>query len=98
MKKYITQADKLSFLLSIGNITSIDSIDLMHEVISNYNNPNFKSLTTKEQDLNEILEFEKKGMTCYQFTPFNEDEFFCTKIRQFSKNPFTLINLVWDCK
>ena len=35
------------------------------------------------------------GKSCWEFKPYNEESFDFMKIRQWSENPFTLINLVY---
>lgn len=96
MKKHVTQSDKLHFVLKLGKLEVITAEMLVDEEIKQRLNHGFESIYTEEQILNEIISNEKNGLTCYQFTPYDADNDVET-IRQWTNNPFTLINLIWVC-
>lgn len=94
MKKYITQADKLLFVLKNGQIIRREFIDLMHEAISERNNKDAEFYYSLDDELKQISEDEKQGKICLKFIPFDNPSF-CS-LQQTVKNPYTFINFVYN--
>jgi hypothetical protein len=91
-KKYVTQSDKLSLILALGEFKQLSYEFLMNEAIKFHNTKGSESVYTLEQELNQLSKMENDGLKCYQFTP-DSGEY--ETIRQFTKNPFTLIDLIY---
>lgn len=86
-RKYVTKAEKLKWVLEHGSLSMTTIKNLFLECKS-------------PQELEELSEYRDKGYYKYSFVPFENysDAFGCTKIVQYSKNPFTLINVLYGEK
>lgn len=86
-RKYVTQAEKLKWLLKHWSL----SITTIAEEIFGCTSP---------EEFEELKEYRDKEYDKYSFVPFEKysDAFGYTKIVQYSKNPFTLINVLYGEK
>lgn len=84
-RNYSTQSDKLNWVLNYGEFKRTSTAKLIENCLYN----------DEKLELKKHLE---KGHDKYTFTPHEKYvEFFgFYKVAQFSKNPFTLINVIYE--
>lgn len=88
-----TQAIKLSKVLHNGSLRQVKAEELYQEIEDYFNNG--EVLGTKEEYFTEIRSNILNRKSCWEFVPYKNIDLPYEKIRQWSENPFTLINTVY---
>jgi hypothetical protein len=87
-----TQAKKLSKILEIGSLVRLEDDRFLNYINSHY------SAEYCEKLKKEKIIHESKGEFLYLFAPYESKEFSFDSVLQWTKNPFTLINIIFHCE
>lgn len=86
-----TQANKLSAILKFGTIFTVTYKELLKET----EKPG-EYAKSSEVRRKEILVHKEADDTCWEYLPYKNNMFDFIKVRQFSKNPFTIVDLIFE--
>ena len=86
-----TQSKKLAAVLRFGTMSMVT----WQEIINEAKNPESEFYDSLSVRLDEINKYMKNNCFCWEFTPYEEYEDL-ERTRQYSNDPFTLVDYIFE--
>ena len=91
-----TLSMKLMTVLTHGTLSTMSYDELITELDRKYNDPNFRSMYTKDQEITEIKERSYSSI-CYRFVPYTDNNLLdLCEVRQWTNKARTIIDFVFN--
>jgi len=91
-----TLSMKLCIVLTHGILSTMSFDELIAELDKQYNDPQFKSIYTKDEAYKEIKE-RSYTQICYRFVPYSDNNLLdLCEVRQWTNKANTIVNHVFD--